>query len=158
MTDSRIRRQLAAPVTLPQVWLHFTHRVGALAVTRNRTAQRDVVAWSVPVLGVVATFFSLLLVAVAPAGRRTAALAACRRDAPHHRSPNAGWPEAALAGALGLRLAGPRSYGGVPTSDGWMGDGRAEALPEDIEAGIGLAWRAWAVAGVLALAVALVIS
>ena len=33
------------------------------------------------------------------------------RDAARHRSPNAGWPEAAMAGALGLKLAGPRVYG-----------------------------------------------
>jgi adenosylcobinamide-phosphate synthase len=43
--------------------------------------------------------------------RPRAALAVVRRDARHHRSPNAGWPEAAMAGALGVRLSGPRSYG-----------------------------------------------
>ena len=47
----------------------------------------------------------------AAAGARcAAALRAIARDARHHRSPNAGWPEAAMAGALGLRLAGPRVY------------------------------------------------
>jgi len=55
------------------------------------------------------------------------------RDAGHHRSPNAGWPEAAMAGALGLRLAGPRVYGGVRVEDRWMGDGRAEVGAEDID-------------------------
>ncbi|MBO6559785.1 MAG: cobalamin biosynthesis protein [Nisaea sp.] len=54
------------------------------------------------------------------------------RDARKHRSPNAGWPEAATAGALGLRLAGPRVYGGETVEDAWMGDGRAEANPGDI--------------------------
>jgi adenosylcobinamide-phosphate synthase len=38
------------------------------------------------------------------------------RFAGHHRSPNAGWPEAAMAGALGLRLAGPRIYGDTRVS------------------------------------------
>ena len=62
-------------------------------------------------------------------GRR--AWRAVRRDAGRHRSPNAGWPEAAMAGALGLRLAGPRVYGETPVDDAWMGDGRAEAgLPD----------------------------
>jgi adenosylcobinamide-phosphate synthase len=54
------------------------------------------------------------------------------RDAQHHRSPNAGWPEAAIAGCLGLRLAGPRHYGGEPVDDAWMGAGRAAASPADI--------------------------
>jgi adenosylcobinamide-phosphate synthase len=58
---------------------------------------------------------------------------AVRRDARRHRSPNAGWPEAAMAGALGLRLAGPRTYGTTRVEDGWMGDGRAEATPADVE-------------------------
>ena len=62
-----------------------------------------------------------------------AALRAVLRDAGQHRSPNAGWPEAAMAGALGLRLAGPRVYGGVRVEDSFMGDGRAEAGPSDIE-------------------------
>jgi adenosylcobinamide-phosphate synthase len=53
-------------------------------------------------------------------------------DAPRHRSPNAGYPEAAMAGALGLSLAGPRSYDGVCIEDAFMGDGRYEADAEDI--------------------------
>ncbi|MGJ3264752.1 MAG: adenosylcobinamide-phosphate synthase CbiB [Salinarimonas sp.] len=61
------------------------------------------------------------------------ALAAVRRDAGKHRSPNAGWPEAAMAGALGLRLAGPRTYGDTIVDDAWMGDGRAEATADDID-------------------------
>ena len=54
------------------------------------------------------------------------------RDAAKHRSPNAGWPEAAMAGALGLRLAGPRHYAEGAVDDAWMGDGRAEATGADI--------------------------
>ncbi len=53
-------------------------------------------------------------------------------DAPRHRSPNAGWPEAAMAGALGLALAGPRSYNGKRIDDAWMGDGRRDASAADI--------------------------
>jgi adenosylcobinamide-phosphate synthase len=63
---------------------------------------------------------------------------AVRRDARRHRSPNAGWPEAAMAGALGLRLAGPRTYGATRVEDGWMGDGRAEATPDDVERALAL--------------------
>ncbi|RWF37210.1 MAG: cobalamin biosynthesis protein [Mesorhizobium sp.] len=58
---------------------------------------------------------------------------AMRRDAKKHRSPNAGWPEAAMAGALGLALAGPRSYSGVVVEDAYMGEGgRREAESLDI--------------------------
>jgi adenosylcobinamide-phosphate synthase len=60
------------------------------------------------------------------------ALAAVRRDAGKHRSPNAGWPEAAMAGALGFRLAGPRIYGDQQVDDAFMGDGRAELDAGDI--------------------------
>ena len=45
------------------------------------------------------------------------------RDCRRHASPNAGWPEAALAGALGIRLAGPIWYDGVPHDKPWIGDG-----------------------------------
>lgn len=51
------------------------------------------------------------------------ALRAVTRDAKHHRSPNAGWPESALAGALGFALAGPRSYGGEMIQARFMGEG-----------------------------------
>ena len=61
-----------------------------------------------------------------------AAWRALRRDARHHRSPNAGWPESAMAGALGLRLAGPRTYGTTRIDDAWMGDGTPYATPADI--------------------------
>ena len=54
------------------------------------------------------------------------------RDAPKHRSPNAGWPEAALAGALGYALAGPRLYADGPVEDAWMGDGRAALNSGDL--------------------------
>ncbi|AYD03024.1 adenosylcobinamide-phosphate synthase CbiB [Neorhizobium sp. NCHU2750] len=61
------------------------------------------------------------------------AIKAIRRDAKNHRSPNAGWPEAAMAGALGIALAGPRSYGGTMIEAGYMGEGgRTELVYEDI--------------------------
>ena len=55
------------------------------------------------------------------------------RDAPRHSSPNAGWPEAAMAGALGLALLGPRRYGDHASGDeAWLGDGRREATAADV--------------------------
>jgi adenosylcobinamide-phosphate synthase len=73
------------------------------------------------------------------------AIAAMRRDANGHRSPNAGWPEAAVAGALGLRLAGPRAYDGAMVDDHWIGDGRETASARDIR----LALRQYRVACVI---------
>ena len=64
------------------------------------------------------------------------AIAAVWRDAGRHRSPNAGWPEAAMAGALGLRLAGPRVYDGSLVDDDWVGDGRETANAKDIRAAL----------------------
>ncbi|MGQ0662471.1 MAG: adenosylcobinamide-phosphate synthase CbiB [Pseudomonadota bacterium] len=69
---------------------------------------------------------------VAPTARPLAALKVMVRDAAKHRSANAGWPEGAVAGALGLALAGPRRYGEEPVNDPWIGDGRARAGPPDI--------------------------
>ncbi|MCI9868016.1 cobalamin biosynthesis protein CobD [Rhizobium skierniewicense] len=82
------------------------------------------------------------------------------RDAHHHRSPNAGWPEAAMAGALGFALAGPRSYGGQMIEARYMGEGgRRDLTSADIRRALKLARIADAMLlglfGVLALAIAL---
>jgi adenosylcobinamide-phosphate synthase len=66
------------------------------------------------------------------------ALVTVRRDARGHRSPNAGWPEAAMAGALDLKLSGPRSYHGALTEDEWIGEGNAEVTSADIRRALGL--------------------
>lgn len=78
---------------------------------------------------------ALLLIAAAALRRDAAAVEAWNAvwlDAPRHRSPNAGYPEAAVAGALGLSLAGPRVYGGVRVEDAAMGGGRWDATAADI--------------------------
>src|SRR5690606_38920664 len=107
---------------------------------------------------------ALLLVLAAVAVKSADARAAWRavwRDARKHRSPNAGWPEAAMAGALGLALAGPRAYGGVIADDAVMGQGgRREATSNDIRQALRLYWTAdlllIALFGLLGLAVILV--
>jgi adenosylcobinamide-phosphate synthase len=65
-------------------------------------------------------------------GRPGRALTIMLRDARKHRSPNAGWPEGAMAGALGLALAGPRHYPESVIDDPWVGDGTARAATPDI--------------------------
>ncbi|MGB8275892.1 MAG: adenosylcobinamide-phosphate synthase CbiB [Alphaproteobacteria bacterium] len=67
-----------------------------------------------------------------PTANPIRALATMFRDAGKHSSPNAGWPEAATAGALDLALAGPRRYGEVLADDPWIGRGRARANHQDI--------------------------
>ena len=84
-----------------------------------------------------------MLAASSPGARAAAAWRAIWRDAGKHRSPNAGWPEAAMAGALGLALAGPRVYGGVEVEDAVMGEGgRRDANAADIRRALRLYWTA----------------
>jgi adenosylcobinamide-phosphate synthase len=93
-----------------------------------------------------------LLVAAAllmPGADAPRAWRAMRRDARRHRSPNAGWQEAAMAGAMGFALAGPRQYGVDVVDDAWMGDGRRDLDAADIRAALRL-YR-WA-CGLVALA------
>ena len=78
-----------------------------------------------------------------------AAWSRMRSDAGKHRSPNAGWPEAAMAGGLGLSLIGPRTYGGEPTPGAWLGDGRREATTADIRRALAVYLRASAGLAVL---------
>ena len=100
---------------------------------------------------------ALLIVAAALPDGAAAAWRAVRRDAPRHRSPNAGYPEAAMAGALGLALAGPRRYGGVAVDDALMGDGRRAATAADIRAALALYRRADAMLIGLVAVVAVVV-
>ncbi len=70
--------------------------------------------------------------------RAQSALNAMWRDAGKHQSPNAGWPEAAMAGALDLKFGGPRQYDGEMVQLPYMGDGRAQMNALDIDKGLEL--------------------
>ncbi len=79
------------------------------------------------------------------------AWAVIRRDAPLHRSPNAGWPEAAMAAVLGIALSGPRSYEGETRDFPWVNPaGNRNPGPKDIDAAVTTLWRAWALGLALA--------
>jgi len=66
------------------------------------------------------------------------------RDAPLHRSPNAGWPESATAALVGIAISGPRVYGGVKTRDPYVNaTGRYDLRPADIDRAVRVIWRAW---------------
>jgi adenosylcobinamide-phosphate synthase len=92
-----------------------------------------------------AALWFILAAALTPGASAPDAAQAVRRDAGRHRSPNAGWPEAAMAGALGLKLAGPRVYGETLVDDAFMGSGRRKAGAADIRQALRLYKRACAI-------------
>ena len=70
--------------------------------------------------------------------RGKAALQAMWRDASKHQSPNAGWPESALAASLDVKFGGPRRYDGELVNLPWMGEGREHLTRDDISKGLRL--------------------
>ena len=87
---------------------------------------------------------ALLIWATAPKG---AALPAIMAEAPRHRSPNAGWPEAAMAQVLGIALSGPRTYDGARRDYPFVNaHGRHAIGPADIDNACAVLWRTWALA------------
>lgn len=95
---------------------------------------------------------------IAAVGRTMQNSAAIRADAALHRSPNAGWPEAAMAYVLHIALAGPRSYHGEVKNLAWVnGGGRRDLTPRDIDAAIAIVWKAWGLAVVAALGLGVLI-
>jgi adenosylcobinamide-phosphate synthase len=104
--------------------------------TERHTAFGFVAAKLDDLLNLVPARLSGLILVIAalfvPTAKPLAAMNTIARDATKHRSPNAGWPEAAAAGALGLALSGPRFYSEGPANDPWLGSGRAQATPADI--------------------------
>jgi adenosylcobinamide-phosphate synthase len=129
----------------------------------HRTQRHEAFGFAAAKFDDLANFFparlSVLWIAIAAAlpngGDAAAALRTARRGARGHPSPNAGWPEAAFAGALGLRLGGPRRYGGKEVVDGWIGDGAEAATSAEIHRALALYRRAclvhWAALALLAL-------
>jgi adenosylcobinamide-phosphate synthase len=88
-------------------------------------------------------------------GASAAAWRAVRSDARGHPSPNAGWPEAAFAGALSLKLGGPRRYEQTEVDAAWIGFGETSATSADIFRALTLYSRAclvnWGALALLAL-------
>jgi adenosylcobinamide-phosphate synthase len=146
-------------VVAPALWMAIAGLPGAAiykaintadSMIGHRTERHAAFGWAAArlddLVNLPASRLAALLLATGAAlsdrKRAGAAWRAIRRDADRHRSPNAGYPEAAMAGALGLALAGPRVYGGVTVDDALMGDGRREASAADIRAALALYRRA----------------
>ena len=146
-------------VVAPALWLAIGGIAGAAvykaintadSMIGHRTRRHEAFGWAAARLDDLVNLpasrlSALLLVAAAATTSRVSAAQAWRaviRDAPHHRSPNAGYPEAAMAGALDLALAGPRTYAGVEIEDAIMGRGRRRATVADIRGALALFRRA----------------
>jgi adenosylcobinamide-phosphate synthase len=130
----------------------------------HRTPRHEAFGWAAARLDDIVNFpasrLTGLLFALAawfmPNASTENAMRAMRRDAGHHRSPNAGWPESAMAGALDLKLNGPKTYGTTRVEDAYMGDGRGEVTADDIYQALRLASTAWAIMIVLLLVIAII--
>lgn len=121
----------------------------------HRSERHEAFGWAAARIDDVANFVparltGFLFVLLAP--KRSQALSCMTRDARRHRSPNAGWPEAAMAGALRVRLSGPRIYHGSATDEPWLNEGARDPLAADIVEGLTIYRRAMLLlAGVLAI-------
>lgn len=136
-------------VVAPLFWMVVAGLPGALAYKAINTADSMIghksdrhlaFGWAAARLDDLVNLPASRLAALwlALAGLSCRAVAIVWRDANRHDSPNAGWPEAAMAGALGLRLNGPRIYDGEMTDHPWVGEGRTEATAADIRAALRL--------------------
>ncbi|HTO33427.1 MAG TPA: adenosylcobinamide-phosphate synthase CbiB [Pararhizobium sp.] len=107
---------------------------------------------------------SILLIAAGAAlksglSAARSALAIALRDNGLHRSPNSGWPEAAMAGALDIQLAGPRIYAGALVAEPMInGSGRARATVGDVETGVSIFYGACTALVALAVFIGAIVS
>lgn len=98
---------------------------------------------------------SMLLIAVF--AKRPADFRAIVSEAKLHKSPNAGWPEAAMARAINVALAGPRSYDGQLQQLPWVNEtGRQTITADDVDAAVRILWRAWNLAWIAIIVVSLI--
>ena len=121
----------------------------------HRTVRHEAFGWAAARIDDLANFIPARLTGVLfvlLSARPSDAMSCMLRDASRHRSINAGWPEAAMAGALGVRLSGPRIYHGSATDEPWLNEGARDPLAADIRQGLKLYVRAMVLlAGALAI-------
>jgi adenosylcobinamide-phosphate synthase len=122
-----------------------------------RTPKHDAFGWAAARLddglNLIPARLTALFIALIGGVRDAAAI---RGDARRHKSPNAGWPEAAMSRALGIALAGPRSYHGQQQDLPWVNPtGRRALTADDIDSAAVMLWKAWGLMLVLVLGIAL---
>ncbi len=125
----------------------------------HRTPRHQAFGWAAAHIDDVANFIPARLTGVLFALLSTERRAAMWRmisDGPRHRSVNAGWPEAAMAGALGVQLSGPRTYHGEVANEPWLNAGARDPRAADIGQALKLYRRAMALLALLLLILAVV--
>ena len=111
----------------------------------HRTSRHESFGWAAARIDDAANLIPARLTALLfalLAARPSIAMSCMMRDAKRHRSVNAGWPEAAMAGALGVRLSGPRIYDGIVAEEPWLNGAARDPRAADIEQGLKLYRRA----------------
>jgi adenosylcobinamide-phosphate synthase len=161
-------------VVAPVFWLALLGLPGLIAykaintadsMIGHRTTRHECFGWAAArfddlVNLIPARLSGLLLAVVAPVAKGTivTSLEVMQRDATKHRSPNAGWPESAMAGALGVALAGPRRYREHSVDDPYLNAGaREDATPDDIGRSLDLLMAACLLEAAVYAALALVV-
>ncbi|RVT82145.1 cobalamin biosynthesis protein [Rhodobacteraceae bacterium CCMM004] len=159
---------LSDGVVAPAVWFLLGGLPGILAykavntadsMIGYRTPRHGEFGWAAARLDDVLNWVPARLTAalIALAHGRRPWTAPVRADAALHRSPNAGWPEAAMARTLDVALSGPRSYDGALRDFPWVHpEGDRAPGPERIDAAVTALWRTWALLAVTAAGLALV--
>jgi adenosylcobinamide-phosphate synthase len=161
-------------VVAPAFWFALLGLPGLLAykavntadsMIGHRTPRHEAFGWAAARFDDVVNFIparlsGVLIALVSPTagGSVAQSLRIMLRDAGLHRSPNAGWPESAMAAALGLVLAGPRRYAGRMTDDRPLNaESRQQAGPDDIDRALKILVGACILHGMLYAVVALVV-
>jgi adenosylcobinamide-phosphate synthase len=161
-------------VVAPAFWLALLGLPGLIAykaintadsMIGHRTERYGSFGWAAARLDdlvnlIPARLAAVLLAVAAPiaGGSIGTSFTVVRRDASKHRSPNAGWPESAVAGALGLALAGPRRYADHVVDDPFLNaEANQKAVPDDIGRALDLYTGACVIEAAVYAALALVV-
>lgn len=134
---------------LPGIWAYKALNTADSMIGHKEAPYRDF-GWAGARADDIANFIPARLSALAIAFAGGGGWRIIWRDSAQHASPNAGWPEAAMAGALGVRLAGPIAYDGIAGPKPWIGEGGREVNPADIRRALRIYQRACLILWIIA--------